>query len=280
MKTTISICALPLGGIAGSVTIFPDVLQVAAQRLREAEGSLLTDSLVTHVSDWLVLIMVHREGGESPKISALKDMVVLAAAEIAKKRRLFTRNEKEVTCGLTITERKSESFLLFLAGTNAPKLWNQILLSQFANPFATPSLANGNGFIFCTEDSKMFQTPVDLYPLLLTAKYSRIVGVTTADSSPVASAGSGVVMISRSEFPYPTTTELCNVFTIPRSSKEGGVLFPVSLCDGKTVAREIIPIVALGFSVTDGKLSGPLDLFDNPAFDAVRTVAGRLSEYI
>ena len=62
MATTISVCALPLGGIAGSAAMFPDVLQKAAKVLKEAEGSLLTDSLVTHVADWMGLLGVHGQG--------------------------------------------------------------------------------------------------------------------------------------------------------------------------------------------------------------------------
>lgn len=279
MTTTISVCALPLGGIAGSAAIFPDVLQRAAKVLKEAEGSFLTDSLVTHVADWLVLVMVHGEGGASPLVTALKDAAVAAAAETAGKRRLFSRNEKPVMCGLSFAERESEPFVLFLAGARAPKFWNPVLLSQFADPFATPALADGNGFVFCTEDAAMFQTPQDLHRLIAASKRSAIVGVAADADTPAASAGSGVVMIARAECPYPTTAELCGVFARPRVLPEG-VLCPVSLCDGRAVVRGVVPVVALGFSVADGKLSGPVDLFDNPAFDAARTAAGKLAGFI
>ncbi|HJK50592.1 MAG TPA: fructose 1,6-bisphosphatase, partial [Methanocorpusculum sp.] len=91
--------------------------------------------------------------------------------------------------------------------------------------------------------------------------------------------GPGVVMIARAEYPCPTTAELCGVFARPQLLPEG-ILCPVSLCDGKTVAKGVIPVVALGFSVADGKLSGPMDLFDNPAFNAARDTAGKLSGYL
>lgn len=279
MVTTISVCALPLGGIAGSAAIFPDVLQKAAKVLKEAEGQLLTDSLVTHVADWLVLVMVHGEGGASPVITALKDAAVATATETAEKRRLFSRDAKPVLCGLSFAERESESLVLFLAGSNAPLVWNSVLLSQFANPFATPSLVEGGGFVFCTEDTAMYQTPLDLHRLITAAKTSAIEGVAADAVTPAASAGSGVVMITRAEFPYPSTAELCGVFTRPCVSPKG-VLCPVSLCDGKNVANGVVPVVALGFSVADGKLSGPIDLFDNPAFDTARVAAGKLAGYL
>jgi len=278
MATTISVCALPLGGIAGSAAIFPDVLQRAAKVLKEAEGSLLMDSLVTHIADRLVLVMVHGEGGASPLVTALKDAAVAAAAETAGKRRLFSRDLKPAMCGLSFAERESEPFVLFLADAQDPAFWNPVLLSQFADPFAIPSLADGTGFVFCTEDAAMFQTPPDLHRLIAAAKSSAIVGVAADADTPAASAGSGVVMITRAEHPYPATAELCGVFARPRISPEG-VLCPVSLCDGRTVAKGVVPVVALGFSVADGKLSGPVDLFDNPAFAAARSAAGKLSGF-
>ena len=176
MATTISVCALPLGGIAGSAAIFPDVLQKAAKVLKEAEGSLLTDSLVTHVADWLVLVMVHGQGGASPLITALKDAAVAAARDTADKRRLFCRDIQPVMCGMTFAERESEPFVLFLSSAKGPTFWNKTLLSQFADPFGTPSVADGKGFVFCTEEAAMFQTPQDLHRLIAAAKSSAIVG--------------------------------------------------------------------------------------------------------
>jgi fructose 1,6-bisphosphatase len=102
------------------------------------------------------------------------------------------------------------------------------------------------------------------------------VSVASDVDTPVASVGLGAVMIVRAEHPYPTTTELCSVFTCPHFSPEG-ILSPMSLCDGKTIVKGVIPVVALGFSVADGKLSGPMDLFDNPVFNVARDTAGKFS---
>ena len=279
MGTTVSVCALPIGGIAGSAAIFPDVLQRAANVLKEAEGTLLTDSFVTHVADRLVLMMVHEQGASSPMITALKDAAIAAAKETAGKRRLFCRAAEQVLCGLSFAERESEPFVLFLADADGDSFWNPVLLSQFADPFATPSLADGRGFVFCTEDAAMFQTPQDLHRLITSAKTSAIVGVASDADTPAASAGEGAVLIARAESPYPAAAELCGVFARPRISPDG-ILCPVSLCDGRRVSPGIVPVVALGFSVADGKISGPVDLFDNPAFDAARDAAGKLSGFL
>ncbi|MDR0438982.1 MAG: fructose-1,6-bisphosphatase [Methanocalculaceae archaeon] len=279
MVTTISVFAMSLGGIAGSAAIFPDVLQRAAEVLKEAEGSLLTDSMVTHIADRLVLLMVHGHDDASPLIMTLRDAAVAAAEEIAGKRRLFCRKMKPVTCDLSFVERESEPFVLFLADASNPAFWNGALISQFADPFTTPSLVDGKGFMFCTEDTSMFQTPLDLHRLIVAAKNSAIVSVVSDASTPAASAGSGVVMIARAEHPYPATSELCGVFARSCISSEG-ILCPVSLCDGRTVVKGVVPVVALGFSVVAGKLSGPVDLFDNPVFDVARDVAGKFFGFL
>jgi fructose 1,6-bisphosphate aldolase/phosphatase len=274
MATTISVCVLSLGGIAGSAAIFPDVLQRATKVLKEAEGSLLTDSMVTHIADRLVLVMVHGHADTSPLIMALRDAAIAAAAETAGKRRLFCRKTKPVMCGLSFVERESEPFVLFLADASDPVFWNAALISQFADPFTTPSLIDGDGFVFSTENASIFQMPLDLYRLIAATRNSAVVGVVSDTFTPVASAGSGAVMIARAEHPYPTTSELCGVFARPCISSEG-ILCPVSLCDGKTVVKGVVPVVALGFSVAAGKLSGPVDLFDNPVFDVARDAAGK-----
>lgn len=278
MATTISVCALPLGGIAGSVRIFPDVLQRAAKVLKEAEGGILTDSLVTHVADWLVFVMVHDQGSSSSEVLALKESAIAAAAKTAEKRWLFRRDAQPVQCGLSFTERESEPLVLFLSPVAGAGFWNPVLLSEFADPFRTPSLAEGTGMMFCTEDPAAFQMPQDTYRLMRAAKHAAIIGVAADAETPVAAAAAGVVMICRAEVPFPKTAELCGTFIRPRILPDG-VVCPVSLCDAAAVAAGVIPIVALGFSVADGRLTGPVDLFDNPAFAAARVRAGELAGY-
>jgi fructose 1,6-bisphosphate aldolase/phosphatase len=40
------------------------------------------------------------------------------------------------------------------------------------------------------------------------------------------------------------------------------------------------PVIALGFKVSEGKLLGPVDLFDNIAFDYSRRKAMEISDYM
>ncbi|WP_297214986.1 fructose 1,6-bisphosphatase, partial [Thermoplasma sp.] len=39
-------------------------------------------------------------------------------------------------------------------------------------------------------------------------------------------------------------------------------------------------VVALGYVLKSGKLEGPVDMFDDPAFDYARRVAGELTDHI
>jgi fructose 1,6-bisphosphate aldolase/phosphatase len=39
-------------------------------------------------------------------------------------------------------------------------------------------------------------------------------------------------------------------------------------------------VIAAGFQIADGKLVGPVDMFDDPAFDATRQQASMIGEYL
>jgi len=83
-------------------------------------------------------------------------------------------------------------------------------------------------------------------------------------------AAKGVsVLICRTEGIYCSTPEILELFADKECNARG--ICPVSLCDATIVRTKVIPVVALGFSLgDDGKLTGPLDLFDTPQFDAPR----------
>ncbi|HJJ46763.1 MAG TPA: fructose 1,6-bisphosphatase [Methanocorpusculum sp.] len=76
------------------------------------------------------------------------------------------------------------------------------------------------------------------------------------------------VCICRTEGIYCTTPELLEIFAEKETNKKG--ISPVSLCDATIVRTRVTPVVALGFSLGNGILTGPLDLFDTPQFEAPR----------
>ena len=81
-------------------------------------------------------------------------------------------------------------------------------------------------------------------------------------------AASASVMICRTEGEFCTTAELLETFADEKTNLRG--IAPVSLCDSSIVRTKVTPVVALGFSLGNGMLTGPLDLFDTPLFDAPR----------
>jgi fructose 1,6-bisphosphate aldolase/phosphatase len=56
---------------------------------------------------------------------------------------------------------------------------------------------------------------------------------------------------------------------------------PVGLKDAKCTRFDGPPrVVALGFQLSEGKLVGPVDLFDDPAFDNARKMANEIADYM
>jgi len=78
----------------------------------------------------------------------------------------------------------------------------------------------------------------------------------------------GVLCIARAEGEFPSTAEFCERFARRGLNQQG--FCPVSLCDSSNVRTTVIPVVGLGFSLCQGRLTGPVDLFDTPLFDAPR----------
>ena len=91
-------------------------------------------------------------------------------------------------------------------------------------------------------------------------------GLIPKGENQAASAAS--LMLCRTEGEFCTTAELLETFADEKTNLRG--IAPVSLCDSSIVRIKVIPVVALGFSLGNGMLTGPLDLFDTPLFDAPR----------
>ncbi len=93
------------------------------------------------------------------------------------------------------------------------------------------------------------------------------------------------VLIVRSESGFPAVGEILAPFTTP-SLVAGGLrgaynapLVPVAVCDaGCTVSDGPPRATCLGFQVSNGRLIGPADMFDDPAFDPVRRRCFELAE--
>lgn len=210
-------------------------------------------------------------------------------------------------------ERESDPVLLFMADRADAGTWNFFLYRTFADPFTTPGLvldpSMRNGFVFEVHDlvgrrKAVFRTPEESYSLLaligMPSRYvvrhvfSRqgVIAASTSTRPPNPStdrrAGmDGPAMIVRSESKFPAVGEILGSFTTPfivAGSTLGAPhapLVPVGVCDANSTAFDGPPrTICLGFQVCNGRLIGPADMFDDPAFDSARSKCFELAEVL
>ncbi|MDH7593830.1 MAG: fructose-1,6-bisphosphate aldolase/phosphatase [Methanomicrobiales archaeon] len=223
----------------------------------------------------------------------------------------FSGNVKGMGPGVAemeFEERKSDPVLLFMADKTEPGAWNYFLYKMFADPFNSPGLVIDpqmhDGFVFEVHDLMekrkiRFRTPEEIYSLLAyigapsryVIKYVHrkdgIIAASTSTQRLSLIAGRYVgkddpVMIVRAQNGLPAVGEVLEPFATPiivagwMRGSHHGPLMPVGLCDAKCTRFDGPPrVICLGFQINEGKLIGPGDMFDDPAYDRVR---GRVNE--
>lgn len=229
----------------------------------------------------------------------------------------FSGNIKGLGPGIAemqFEERKSEPVIIFMADKTEPGAWNLPLYKMFADPFNTIGLVIDpkmhNGFDFEVRDTIenkkiIFSTPEDLYDMLVFIGapgrfcIKRIFQKETRDISAVSStqrlnlmAGRYVgkddpVCIVRCQSGFPAVGEALEPFTYPHlvagwmRGSHNGPLMPVSMNEARPVRFDGPPrVIAQGFQISEGKLLGPQDLFNDPSFDNVRKQANDVADYI
>lgn len=302
MKTTISVIGAGVGSFPGFSRAHSRLLEEAAKRLREQEGKQLVDSFVSRCGDGLELVMTHTKGAGDDQVHDLARDVLRACAEIATGLRLHGRDRTPVpgVAEMEFEERKSEPVLLFMAAGARAGAWNYHLYRTFADPFTTPGLVSDpsmqDGFVFEVHDlverrRAFFRTPEEAYELLacigapsrfvVVNVFSKVGAIAASASIPGPDPGAEgpvhPVMIVRSESGMPAVGECLAPFANPFIVAGGlrgahrAPLMPVAVCDaGSTVGDGPPRVICLGFQVCNGRLIGPADMFDDPAFDLVR----------
>ncbi|MDG6256429.1 MAG: fructose 1,6-bisphosphatase [Methanomicrobiaceae archaeon] len=220
----------------------------------------------------------------------------------------FGDNVKDTVPGsaeLEFAERESEPVLIFMADKIRPGSWNYHLYRMFADPFTTPGLildpALAGGFAFEVHDcvdgrTITLATPTESYALLAyigaPSRYVVRRVRRRAEGEEIAAVTSDLrtdriggrytgkddpVMIVRAQDGFPATGELLEPFASPAivagwmRGSHHGPLMPVALYDANCTRFDGPPRVAcLGFQVADGRLVGPVDMFDDPGFDRAR----------
>jgi fructose 1,6-bisphosphate aldolase/phosphatase len=208
-------------------------------------------------------------------------------------------------------ERLSEPILIFMADKTEPGAWNYFLYKVFADPFNTVGLVIDpkmhNGFIFEVLDLKKdkivkLASPEELYDLLaLIGQPGRFVvkSVERKDGLPAAVASTqrlsliagryvgkdDPVCIVRAQHGLPAVGEILEPFANPwyiagwMRGSHHGPLMPCPVDKAKPSRFDGPPrVICLGFQLCEGKLIGPTDMFDDPAFDLARQKVNEMAD--
>lgn len=217
---------------------------------------------------------------------------------------------------LEIEERPAEPFLMFVADKTEPGAYNLPLYLTFTDPMHTPGLILSpeikQGFKFRimdvahTKADKVIElnSPEENYDIaallrdngrfVVESVWSRATGEQAASASTTRLhniAGKYVgkddpVLLVRTQKNFPATGEVLSPYTIGHyvagfmRGSHVGPLMPVkknssiSFFDGPPVVN------CLAFSVRNGKLTEPADVFDHPYWDYIRHKVSRKAEEI
>src|SRR4030043_578804 len=229
----------------------------------------------------------------------------------------FSGNVKGMGPGVAemeIEEGEAETIIIFMADKTAAGAWTLPLYKMFADPFNTVGLViAGNmhgGFSFEVHDVKesnkiVFNAPEEIYDMLVfmgapgryavKAVYHRESGDIAAVSSTQRlsmMAGRYVgkddpVCIVRSQGHFPAVGEILEPFASPNlvegwmRGSHHGPLMPVAVRESNPTRFDGPPrVIAAGFQLANGKLVGPLDMFDDPAFENARQEARDIADML
>jgi fructose 1,6-bisphosphate aldolase/phosphatase len=220
---------------------------------------------------------------------------------------------------MEFTERKAEPIVTFMMDKTEPGAFNLPIYKIFADPFNTAGLiidpSIHDGFVFevwdIQEHNNVFlKTPEEMYDLLaLIGAKSRFVikrvfpkkGSKLPDNEPVSVisteklyqiAGEYVgkddpVGLVRAQSGLPALGEVIEPFSLGHlvsgwmRGSHNGPLMPVSIKDAQCTRFDGPPrVIALGFQLREGKLTAPVDLFDDPAFDRTRQEVQHITDYL
>ncbi len=214
---------------------------------------------------------------------------------------------------IAFRERPAEAVVVFMADKCDLGAWNLPLYRIFADPFNTAGLvidpSMHEGFAFevldrVEEKTITLQCPTDLYDLIMflgsrgrfvvNKVIRRVDGAVAAQTSCPRPPGLGEsagtddpVLVVRCHNGLPSVGEATEAFSFPHlvtgwlRSTHQGPLMPVALRDARCVRFDGPPrVVAAGFQLAGGKLAGPVDLFDDPAFEPARRRAAEVADYM
>lgn len=229
----------------------------------------------------------------------------------------FTGNVRGMGPGVAemeFEERKSDPIIVFMADKTSPGAWNLPLYRMFADPFNSAGLvidpAMHGGFKFEVLDiheskTAMISCPEESYALLTfigTTSRFMIKNIFRKEDGEIAATAStqklslvagkyvgkdDPVMIARAQSGFPAVGEVLEPFAFPHlvegwmRGSHNGPLMPVAFKDANPTRFDGPPrVIAAGFQLSDGKLIGPRDMFDDPSYDETRRQANVIADYL
>ncbi|KZX16201.1 fructose-1,6-bisphosphate aldolase/phosphatase [Methanobrevibacter filiformis] len=210
-------------------------------------------------------------------------------------------------------ERPSDPVIVYCCDKTEPGAFNLPLYKIFADPFNTaglvidPSLHDGFKFeVFDVMEHRkvILNAPEESYDLLAllgsTGRYviKRIFKKNGEIAASVSTerlnlmAGQYVgkddpAAIVRAQSGFPAAGEVIEPFAFPHlvggwmRGSHNGPLMPTSQKEANPIRFDGPPrIIGLGFQVANATLIGPVDLFDDPAFDNTRNRAADIADYM
>ncbi|NHW89229.1 MAG: fructose 1,6-bisphosphatase [Archaeoglobales archaeon] len=219
---------------------------------------------------------------------------------------------------MEFTERRSEPIVAFMMDKTEPGAFNLPIFRIFADPFNTAGLvidpSMHSGFVFEIWDilehrRVIMKAPEEMYSILaligcksrfvIKRVYPKAGKLPTDEPVAVVSteklyqvAGEYVgkddpVALVRAQSGLPAVGEILEAFAFPHlvsgwmRGSHNGPIMPVPFRYSKCTRFDGPPrCIAAGFQICNGKLIGPVDLFDDPAFDYTRMRAMEIAEYI
>lgn len=221
---------------------------------------------------------------------------------------------------MEFTERRAEPLIAFMMDKTEPGAFNLPIYKMFADPFNTAGLiidpSFHSGFRFeiwdILEHRRVFMNaPEELYDMLaLIGAKSRYVvkRVYPKEGHPKVPPDEPVAVVSteklyqiageyvgkddpvalvRAQSGLPALGEVLEPFAFPHlvsgwmRGSHNGPLMPVPFKYAQCTRFDGPPrVVAAGFQVNNGDLIGPVDLFDDPAYDYTREKAQVITEYM
>jgi fructose 1,6-bisphosphate aldolase/phosphatase len=211
-------------------------------------------------------------------------------------------------------ERTSEPVLIFMADKTSAGSWNLPLFKMFVDPFNTAGLVIAPslhaGFRFEIHDIRehrkiFFDAPEEIYDLLMfigTPSRFTIKHVFSHHDGTIAAASSterlsliagkyvgkdDPVMVVRSQHNFPAVGEVLEPFRYPwiiegwMRGSHYGPLMPVAQKQATPSRFDGPPrVICLGFQVSNARLIGPRDMFDDPSWDEARRDANLLADHL